>query len=394
MDTRDAIAKALSVGVSILDAAVMRSHALNKFADNSRLLALFDKAQRGGEITVAAIGGSITEGAWARTNGADGGNNAQAYTEILDGERCYAERVADWLREAFPKAEFNMINSGIGATPSFLGAFRLERMVLDFQPDLVFVEFSVNDPAAPYLIDTEIFDAYEAVIRRSLESGAAVCQIFTVDENNRSWQCYHKRIGDYYHIPMISYKDAIFPDACICEWRKISPDGIHPNNAGHALIAYLVTEYFKKVMDGSGTNSSFAVPNKWLYDSTFEQADIIFAADQEMWKISGAFKYMGKIPDVSYKWRGAMISDGKGYAEFKIPAGTRRVFVLYFNSSGGFTARLGDGSSQYCNTKTTQYGRALWQRIYTGGALTQAAPLKIETDSDGVVIIMGVMVSY
>ena len=52
------------------------------------------------------------------------------------------------FREAYPSVKFTEINAAIGGTGSDLGVFRLQQDVLTKQPDLLFVEFAVNDGGA------------------------------------------------------------------------------------------------------------------------------------------------------------------------------------------------------------------------------------------------------
>lgn len=79
-----------------VDVVVARS--LVSLGDTSRLAQAFVKAKRGGKFVVGVIGGSITQGAKATTP-----------------EHRYAGHVAQWWREACPKAEVTLVNAGIGA---------------------------------------------------------------------------------------------------------------------------------------------------------------------------------------------------------------------------------------------------------------------------------------
>ena len=54
-----------------------------------------------------------------------------------------------WLQEQYPAAAIAEINAAFGGTGSDLGAFRLSQDVLRHTPDLVFVEFAVNDGGRP-----------------------------------------------------------------------------------------------------------------------------------------------------------------------------------------------------------------------------------------------------
>ena len=89
--------------------------------DLSRLAQVILRAQCGEDITIAFLGGSITEGRGA--------------TNIQD---CYVSQVYQWWKNTFPQAKINAVNAGIGGTSSYLGVHRVYEEVLSFQPDLVF----------------------------------------------------------------------------------------------------------------------------------------------------------------------------------------------------------------------------------------------------------------
>lgn len=61
-------------------------------------------------------------------------------------------QITDWLKQQYSNVQFTSINSGIGGTGSDLGVFRTERDVLQYHPDLVFVEFAVNDAKTDSLV--------------------------------------------------------------------------------------------------------------------------------------------------------------------------------------------------------------------------------------------------
>lgn len=76
-----------------------------------------------GDLNLAFIGGSLTQ-----------------------GKSAWMDPVADLFREWYPDATVNCLDAGIGATNSELGAARLEKTVFsNMIPDILFVDFSVND---------------------------------------------------------------------------------------------------------------------------------------------------------------------------------------------------------------------------------------------------------
>ena len=68
------------------------------------------------------------------------------------------------FQKTFPAAKFSEINAAIGGTGSDLGVFRLQQDVLDAKPDLLFVEFAVNDGLAS---PEQIFRCMEGIVRQT-----------------------------------------------------------------------------------------------------------------------------------------------------------------------------------------------------------------------------------
>ena len=73
----------------------------------------------------------------------------------MDG---YRPMVARSIRDRFPDTEFEFTNAGIASTCSHTGAFRLPRDVLAYKPDLLLVEFAVND-------DQDAAHSYQAALQ-------------------------------------------------------------------------------------------------------------------------------------------------------------------------------------------------------------------------------------
>lgn len=203
--------------------------------DTSRVEAALTRAKNGEEITVAYIGGSITEGLTA------------------GAEKCWAKLSYDWLCEQIPDGKINYVNAGMSGTPSTLGVIRVERDVIEpyGNPDIVFIEFAVNDGGSS--LDK---DAYESLVRRmlSLDRNTAVVLLFTVLKNGYTCETTHmKAIGEHYDLPMISVNTALTPEfsAGRMAWEKYSDDESHPNEWGHELVKDFVANFYTKVLDGT-----------------------------------------------------------------------------------------------------------------------------------------------
>lgn len=197
----------------------------------ARLANAMKKAKNGEEVTVGVIGGSITQGSSASSSA-----------------NCYASRFNQWWTNKFPDAKINFVNAGIGGTNSYLGVHRVDDQLLAYNPDVVIVEFSVND-------GDKVMNkySYDSLVRKILahSTNPAVMLLFTTMEDGTSLQEIHKEIGTAYNLPMISYREVVYPEvaAGTLKWADISPDNIHPNDAGHDIIGQVVDRYLNSVYD-------------------------------------------------------------------------------------------------------------------------------------------------
>lgn len=207
----------------------MVDRSLLSVGDMTRMSDVFQKAQNGEDITVAYIGGSITEGYNAGT------------TEF------YAKTCTDLLQGYFPDITVTGVNAGISGTPSLLGNLRLERDVLSADPDIVFVEFAVNDGQ-----EADYKNAYESLVRTLLtqEKDIAVVLLFTVLDSGYTCQEHMSKIGANYDPPMISVHDSVYEEieAGRMTWQDYSNDQSHPNAYGHKCITDFVDNYYQKVL--------------------------------------------------------------------------------------------------------------------------------------------------
>jgi lysophospholipase L1-like esterase len=190
--------------------------------DPARLHRLFQAAAVGGRYTVGVIGGSITAGASA--------SNPEAR---------YQAYVVNWLREHFPKAEWALVNAGIGATGTNYGCLRVQRDLLAKEPDLVVTEYAVNDGNTQ-----ECAETYEGLLRQILASPKqpAVLMLFMMNQAGGNAQEWQSKLGRHYSLPLLSYRDLLWPEieAKRMAWSDISPDAVHPNDVGHAAAGKLL----------------------------------------------------------------------------------------------------------------------------------------------------------
>ena len=200
--------------------------------DDSHILSVMQRALNGEKLTLAFLGGSITQGCLATTP-----------------ESCYAGLTYKWWKDNFPKANFTYVNAGIGGTTSHLGVARVEEDVLSHKPDFLIIEFSVNDDNNAHFQET-----YEGLVRRVLktENAPAVLLVHNVCyDTGVSAEDIHVEIGKHYDLPCVSMKSTIYEQVASGKIanRDITPDDLHPNDAGHALLAEVIAYYLRGVKE-------------------------------------------------------------------------------------------------------------------------------------------------
>ena len=278
--------------------------------DTSKVKRVIEKAYRGEDIVVAFLGGSITQGCNATNH-----------------ENCYANKTYLWFKNRFPEINVKYINAGIGATGSIIGVHRVEEQVLSKNPDIVFLDFAVNDKDNKY---NKI--AYDSLIRRILshDSKPALIEVFMSTDVLENVQEQQVEIGKRYDVPMVSFRDAIrneINDGKL-KWSEVASDEVHPNDKGHEIISELLINLLESIdKDEDIKEKEDSLCGQPVFGEDYIKGQIMNANDVEVICNSGfivdtegfqGFKNGWKINTTSYKER-----------VLKIEVKGKNIFLLY-----------------------------------------------------------------
>jgi lysophospholipase L1-like esterase len=227
------------------------------FADFAR------RAVEGDRLTVAFLGGSLTWGARASDP------NRTSYRGLI------CER----LEATYPRAHFHFVDAAIGGTGAQLGAFRLQRDVLDKKPDLVFLDFTLNDDT--YKVSPDTLAAYESIVRRVIADGRCpLVQMFLAsrydvveglpermlrrDAHLAISHAYHTAVGDAIALMRDRYQHGRADIEMI--WPPDAFDNTHPTDLGYTLYAEAAWRALKDAID---RKLVCTVPEKMLNGDTY-----------------------------------------------------------------------------------------------------------------------------
>lgn len=287
--------------------------------DDTALAAVMKKAESGQKVVIACIGGSITQGTISK-----GSSDSE-----LSFKKSYADIFFEWWTDTFPDAEFEFVNAGIGGTDSYLGVHRVQRDVLDYEPDLVLVEFSVNDEDSLFYKKT-----YDNLVRKILlsESSPAVMLLYMGQTNGATAQGNHVFVGFNYKLPMLSYTSLIndMMEQKVYTKEQLSGDEVHPSALGHAITGEILWKYLNNVyadLDSYGEPEKFDMAA--VMKESYIDADIIDSADADVVSM-GDFEKKRVCTQFPYGWE---CNEGEGNLEIR--ASFKNLGILYYATIDG-----------------------------------------------------------
>jgi lysophospholipase L1-like esterase len=230
-------------------------------------------ARAGDTLRIAYLGGSITQAA--------GGWREQSVAAIAG---------------RYPRNPVTHVNAGVGGTGSDLGAFRLAGDVLRGRPDLVFVEFAVNDFKRN---PVEVEQSMEGIVRQTRRTvpGADLLFVYTLHRDSKPFVergepspviAAMERVAGHYGIPSLHFGPAVWaleregklvfqgkPAGTEAGQLLFTEDGVHPLKEGHAVYAEVVARRFPDLLRGGRAPRKLPRP---LHANNWENAQTLSIA--------------------------------------------------------------------------------------------------------------------
>jgi lysophospholipase L1-like esterase len=191
-----------------------------------------DKLEKGDDLKIVALGDSLTYG-WMVEKG-------------------YIDFLKEMLKVKYPKSIFKIINQGIPGDTAESGLYRLKDHVLNSDPDLVFIQFALNDAFSGYSLEDFHHNILGIINGIRNNSSAEILLMTSVALDKRE-----KRIAERYYdiLKNIAKKEAI-PIVLVHEyWEKrisegiefstlVQQDCVHPTVKGYRLMAEAIVKVF------------------------------------------------------------------------------------------------------------------------------------------------------
>ena len=174
-------------------------------------------------------------------------------TPFVNTFSAYPHLLHKMIKERFPFAVINVIVTAIGGENSVSGKNRFESDVLSHLPDILTIDYSLNDRS----VGLEAAEkAWCSMIEQALERGTKVILCTPTWENsyyaqNEKWENLIRHaeqvriLADRYNIGLADSFKAF--EKHISEPRDLAKylsHGNHPTEAGHLLVAEEIAKYF------------------------------------------------------------------------------------------------------------------------------------------------------
>lgn len=249
-------------GLGITDEKYQRSlsYSILSLGNNYLLKNVIEKLRAGEEeVCIAAIGGSVTEGA-----------GPAKYT---DG---YAYKFAEQIKSEYAKApeKVKFDGAGIGGTPSIMGLIRYEKdvvQVLGREPDLLLIEFAVNDWQ-----ECSNTRGFEHMIRHALENNVAVIVVYAAATYGNQ-QNVMSPVANFYCVPQVSISNALDYSGINAERdsKIYYTDMVHPTANGHMFMVNCIMDLMSRI-DKAEKNDPFEIPSDYRNRNAFTSFKTIY----------------------------------------------------------------------------------------------------------------------
>lgn len=174
-------------------------------------------------------------------------------TPIVNTLEAYPYQLLRRLKERYPFAVINVINTSIGGENSVSGAKRFESEVLTHKPDVLFIDYALNDTRVGL---EKAREAWSSMIRKALKKGIKIILLTpSPDQRVDMLKADNELEQHQQQIRQLAKENGLglVDSYALFKAKIMAGDSIstfmsqvnHPNSAGHALIAGELSTYFE-----------------------------------------------------------------------------------------------------------------------------------------------------
>lgn len=220
---------------------------------------------------IAFLGGSLTKG------------------EFVGEKECFVSIFKQQIKR-IAGHEVIVLPYGQSGTISANALYRLPELISE-KPDIVFVDYAMNDSGERYL-----WESTEGIAYQLLKRGIGVVFLLFCNDRGSCTRGAIERVGKHYQIPVFDIGRDIYSSVRAGDfpWEKYAQDYVHPTAWGHALIAEQIGNLFMPKA-GEPVFELAELPAEACFEGAFRESRI-WEMDEELQDAqAGEIVFDGKI---------------------------------------------------------------------------------------------------
>lgn len=222
-------------------------------------------------LRIGFLGGSLTKGEMVKKEYGFVSLFERGIVEVLGEDR-----------------EITILQYGESGTLSSNGLFKVRNLIAE-KPDLVFVDYAMNDSGDRYLWETT-----EGICYQLLQGGSGVIGLLFCNNQGSCTRGAMERVASHYRFPVYDIGKKIFSQiqGGMMTWQDYGQDYVHPTVLGHEMIAGYLLDLFEPVESQS---EKFSIPKEPAFEGAFRQTQIWDLTERLRGASSGDVIYEGEI---------------------------------------------------------------------------------------------------
>ncbi|MDY3928124.1 MAG: SGNH/GDSL hydrolase family protein [Clostridia bacterium] len=333
-----------------------------------------------GELNIAFIGGSLTAGEIDYVG-----------TSLPTSSNKWTNQIIEYFGEKFPNKTIHAVNAGLGGTDSTCGAYRFDNHILSSNPDIVFIEFAVNDSGGGLgNSGNKRYMEYMVQRCRAMEKEPAVIFVNAPLPQNKDSERYtnwlngvneKNEVAEYYGLGSVNIYDYMYSDY---EENKNEAEtftdylyrvgyyvanDVHPREAGYLIFADAIENALNTNM--SAYIKRIENQSQWMFtDDENTVYKRVYASDERInyfgeWTLYNSENpyttsvTTDKIPSQSFIFPravgGVMQTENSQSASFSFNTSAKKFCLQYVSSEHGSDANVYIDGEIYTTKKLSCY---------------------------------------
>ena len=248
-----------------------------------------------------------------------GGSVTAGYGASDPQKTSWRAKTGEWLKSRFPEKEIVCHSRALGESGTYMGCFRIGRILDEIAPHLVFLEYSINDyyDSAEKERSMMQFETIVREIRMRYPEADIVTLLVTEErlaENAKRGILHpqaeaHDIISEHYSLPSLKLGTALAKRIDLDNWSDYFLDIVHPLDSAHEEYFRCIKEFLSNALSCNEISKPSCLPSLYC-EKLFNNKTIIDISKEFFYSLKGeGFEISSEN---KHEFKGKMIAKSSG----------------------------------------------------------------------------------